>query len=234
MDTISLVELIEHAVSDPHQKNWTGSLEHFDEMLRQENLAQLEAAHRGAFAFLVFHPSADIHVAEYVRVGTLASDSGPRVLTFFTLDESATVSQSSAVLAGGPADTAVHLSYEMTRRLFSPTVPPPLPGVIFIGQLSTDGDAVYVPLGDLQDDSGVRERLRILFSLADQALVEDVDPAEFTNRFSRKLIPLKIEYSRSGKAPLGEWLAKSYRRVVSHGWELVTLVGGVLAGQQLT
>ncbi|WP_217231794.1 hypothetical protein [Streptomyces anulatus] len=234
MDTVSLVELIEQAASDPNRRNWTGSLEHFDELLRGENLARLEAEHRGVYAFLVFHPSADAHVAEYLREGTLAADSGPRVLAFFTLDETALVSHPSAAMADVDADTAVHLAYEMTRHLFSPSVPPPLPGVIFMGQLSTEGDAVYIPLGNLQDASGVRDLLRSLFSLAEQALVDGAGAAEFTNQFSRKLIPEGIEYSRSGKAPLGEWLAKSYRRTVDHGWELVTIVGGFLAGQQLT
>lgn len=232
--TVSLTELIEQAVADPNQKNLTGSLEDFMRLLGEENLARLEAAHQGAFAFLVFHPSADGYIADYLRRGTLGSDSGPKVLAFVTLDEDAMSAPSSPVPDGVAVDGRIHIAYEVTRSLFSPQAPPPLPGVVFTGGLSGANDAVYTPLGDVADEDDVRSRLRLMFSLADQALDASRDRSDFPDRFAKALVSEGIAYQRSGRRSLAEWVARSYHLIVDHGLEWVTVLGGVFAGQGLS
>lgn len=231
MDAISLAELIEHVIADPDQGNLTGNLEDFMRLLSEDNLVRLQESHPGVFAFLVFHPSADGHVADYVRSGTLVSDTGPRVLAFFTLDEDAVASPSSPAPDVIPVDGDVHIAYEVTSLLFSPQAPPPLPGVLFTGQLSGTSDAVYTPLGDLADTNEVRSRLRAVFSLADQAWNAGRDRTDFADRFAKALVSEQIEYLRSGRRSMGEWVRKSYHRIVDHGLELMTVLGSVIGGQ---
>jgi hypothetical protein len=230
MITISLAELIEHAIADPDQDNLTGNLEDFMRLLSEENLARFEESHQGVFAFLVFHPSADEHVAEYVRSGTLVSDTGPRIIAFFTLDEDAMAIPSSPVSDLIEVDGDVHIAYEVTSLLFTPQVPPPLPGVLFTAHVSGTGDAVYVPLGDLADTDGVRSHLRAVFSLADKAWSTSRNRSAFADRFTRALASEKIVYMRSDRRSMGEWMTKSYRRIVDRGLELMAVLGGVIGG----
>ncbi|MFF1272691.1 hypothetical protein ACFVZC_04650 [Streptomyces marokkonensis] len=227
MDTSSLAELIEYAIADHEEKRLTGSLEDFARLLSDENLASLEAAYDGIFAFLVFHPAADGPVSDYARNLTLASDSGPRILTFYTTDEDSVAPSPSSTPADIAVDGDVHLAYEVTRLLFSPQVPPPLPGVVFASRLSGTNDAVYVPLSESTDEDAVRSHLRLVFSLADSALGDGGDREKFPNRFAKELLSEDIAYHRSGRRSLGEWLAMSYHFLVDRGFELVTVLGGV-------
>lgn len=127
----------------------------------------------------------------------------------------------------------VHIAYEVTRLLFSPQVAPPLPGVLFTGRVSGVGDAVYVPLGDLADTEQVRSRLRLAFSLANQTMSTDGGRSDFSDRFAKALLSERIEYQRTGRRSMGEWMRKSYRRIVDNGFELAAVLGGVL-GAALT
>lgn len=232
MDTVSLAELIEYATADQNEKRLTGSLEDFAQLLSDENLASLEEAYDGVFAFLVFHPAADGPVSDYARSRTLASDSGPRVLAFFTADEGSLAPRPSSTVAGVAVDGDVHLAYEVTRLLFSPQVPPPLPGVVFAGRLSATSDAVYVSLCEPTDEDAVRSRLRTVFSLAEEALENGSGREKFPNHFAKALLSQGIDYQRSGRRSLGEWLVGSYHFLTGHGMELVAVTGGVSGGIQ--
>ncbi|MBL1083932.1 hypothetical protein JK359_18485 [Streptomyces actinomycinicus] len=231
MDVISLAELVEFVVAVPGQHNLTGSLEDFARLLREESLSSLDSACPGAFAFLVFHPAADGPVGDYVRRGTLASDTGPRVLAFFTLDPDAVASPPFPYVPGVRVNTEVHVAYEVTRALFAPHTPPALPGVVLVGQLSGTHDAIYVPLGDLPDEDGVRSRLRSVFTLAGQALEGPAGREGFADRTAKALLAQGVPCRRSGRRSIGEWLAGAYHLLARHGLELMTVLGGTLAGR---
>ncbi|MFC9704509.1 hypothetical protein ACFTWD_27865 [Streptomyces sp. NPDC056943] len=76
----------------------------------------------------------------------------------------------------------------------------------------------------------MRSRLRSLFTLADQALEDSRGREGFTDRLAKALLAADIPYQRSGRRRIGEWLAGAYYSLSRHSLELVTVIGGALAG----
>jgi hypothetical protein len=175
MLALSINSLIEEAnLADPDQKRLAGNIGDIESMLKPEHLVKLEQRLGDvAFAFLAFAPKADAAVRQYVEEGTLASDAGPHILALFTLahDAASPVEVDDEAFADWlDLDVAEQPAYRLVRLLFEPGPVPPLPGIAFFARLSEPCEVVYFDLGSLENAAKVRERLRALFALADDAV----------------------------------------------------------------
>ncbi|MFD7835312.1 hypothetical protein [Streptomyces sp. NPDC059761] len=228
METISLASLIEEAVADADIKKLSGNVTSFELLRTEESFIALEQAHSGVFAFLAFHPEADGAVADYVREGTLGSDSGAHILVLYTDDAALRTPGRTLAVDGVDIDSGVHPAYEMARTLFAPKTPPPLPGIIFVDRFTGEGCALYSGLDELSDAAEVRGRLRALFALAENALGPEPNRDKFGKSFGIALQAAQIPYERAGRASLREWLIRGYQNVVQRGSDLVTVIGALL------
>jgi hypothetical protein len=229
MLVLSFTTLIEEAIADPNVKKASGNVRSFDDLLRPENLEQLERHHEGLFAFLAFHPEADSTVAEYVRSGTLASDSGPRLLVLFTLDSAARFPVrlgSNAFQSWLDLDAEVHPAYQMVRMMFLPGRIPPLPGILFFGSFAVP-DCIYVSLADVTELEPLRQRLREVFSLADHSLRKGGSGGRegWSDALGTQLQKDGIDYVRSTSISPREWLLRGYQFVRDHRGDLVSMLG---------
>lgn len=229
VETISFSALIETTIENPanSEKRLSGKVSSFAKLLDEENLRRLEEEFSGVFGFLAFHPSADTAVAEYVRSGTLGSDSGPRVLVLYTLDPDASPHVNVAAADGLKVDLGIHPAYEMVRLLFEPKPPPPLPGIVFVSRFTGVSDAVYVSVDAISDQVAMRSFLRVLFAAADEALGSHADRAKFPDSFSRIMQRKRFQYTRSSRVSLREWLIRTYQFAANHKSDIVAILNAL-------
>lgn len=221
MLAISFATVLEEASSDGH-KHLSGNIEHLDELLDPANLARLGDL-AGLFCFLAYDSRADDAIAEYIRAGTLPDDSGPDILVLFAVDSPAPTPV--VVGSGGwlELQRGTHPAYQLVRGLFHGERVPPLPGLVFFGDLLTEHEAVYVPLRDLPDEQSVRTRLRLLFSLAADATSNDIK-----RRLDRLCVALRrshVSYLKTMRTSMREWLVLGFQLVRAHSGDLVRAVG---------
>jgi hypothetical protein len=202
------------------RKHGSGNLRRLDDLLDPDNLAALGLAQ--VFCFLAFHGRADQPIADYVRAGTLPDDSGPDVLVLFTLDCPAPTPVS--VGSGGWLDleTGAHPAYQLVRGLFDGRKVPPLPGLVFFGDLLTEQKAVYVPLDGLADEAAVRARLRMLFLLAGAA--SQGDEKKTLDRLCVALSRQRLPFHKTMRTSMREWLVRGFYLVQRHAGDLVRAV----------
>ncbi|MFJ1707463.1 hypothetical protein [Kitasatospora sp. NPDC088346] len=225
MLTLSLATILEEALSE--HKNLTGNISDIEELLKPENLARVQELAK-VFAFLAFHPAADAGVCDYVRSGTLADDSGPDVLALFNLEAPAptpTPVGDQAFAAWLQVDSGTHPSYRMVHDLFAEASVPPLPGLLFFyADWASKTGAVYVPLGGAEAEADVRTLARQVFAMAAKV----ADPADSRKALDRLCVALskeRIDYRKTRRASMKEWLITSFRFVTEHGGDIVSAVG---------
>jgi hypothetical protein len=227
MQTIPLAALIEEAIADHRVSRLSGQVTSFDRLMEEDNLIALEQAYPAVFAFLAFHPAADIMVADYVREGTLGSDSGIKVLVLFTLDTATRPSGPAPNVGGVQIDAGIHPAYEMVRSLFSPKPPPPLPGIIVVSTFSGDAQAVYVHLDGLADAAAVRARLRLVFAMADTAFGAEENREKFAASFAAALQQAQFPYSQSGRTSIRQWLIRTAQFAAKYRSDLIAIIGAL-------
>ncbi|MDO0938866.1 hypothetical protein QQY66_46800 [Streptomyces sp. DG2A-72] len=224
---ISIRTLLEYSL-DPTAKNAAGHVQSFNRLFQPDALARLDFEHRGVYALLLFHPTADPAIAEYVNgSGALASDSGPRIMVLFTLGVPARAPVALPAGSRDPwmeLDRDVHPSYAILRSLFTPKAPPAIPGILFLSSLDVDEESVYVPLAGLQDSSEARHRIATAFSVADQAIGEELRPKRFADDLSVALLRAQVPYVRSDRASTREFLIRAFRVVSRHRGDIATAV----------
>lgn len=220
---LSLVTQIEEAAA--FGKRLSGNIQSFDALLRPDNLAALEQAHPGRFAFLAFHPAADEAVAAYVRGGTLSDDSGD-VFTLFTLDVQARWPVEIDHKSFGSwlnVEPSTHPAYHLVRMLFAPKPAPPLPGVAFFGSLSGEDEPIFASLQGLVDETAVRERLRTLFAVAQGAFDRRGRPT--AKALAVALEQRRLPFERGGRTSMRQWLIRTLRYLDENKGDLVSAVG---------
>jgi hypothetical protein len=228
MLVLSFSSFIEEAIAKEDVDKLSGNVSSFDKLVRKESLELLEKKHEGLFAYLAFHPKADQPVADYVKNGTLASDSGPNILVLFTLDAEAKWAapmSSDAFDSWLDLDNSVHPSYELIRIMFAQTVVPPLPGIVFFDCFTKEREPVYVSLQGLSDPAQVKEVMRTVFSLADYAYRSSRERGSFAEGFGVELQKKRIGYQKAGRKSMMEWLVKAYQVVWDHKGDIVSVVG---------
>jgi hypothetical protein len=230
---LSLTVLIQEAIASPTTKKISGNIKSFPKLFEPESLRALEDAHQGIFSFLAFHPAADLSVTDYVRAGTLSSDSGKDVLALFTLDAAARwpIEVTDKSFANWlEVDTSVHPAYEMIRMLFDPEVPPPVPGIIFFDTFAEETEVVYVSMSELVSEQEVRKVLRRWFALAANAWQDSFRKPRgtFADRMSAALLAERAQYVRTGKTSMREWLIRSFHFLQDQKSDLVTIIAAVI------
>jgi hypothetical protein len=221
MLALSVVSLLEEALAVG--KNQAGNVKRLEELFEPANFAKLTDV-ADLVAFLAFHPAADTAVTDYVRKGTLADDSGPRLLVLFTLDTQISVPVAVDGQSFGSwleIQPATHPAYQMVRFLFNGRPEPPLPGLAFFQGLASESEAVYVPLHAAAEERDVRILLRTVFSIAGHA-------AANSDRLDDLCVGLRrqrIDYLRTGRTSVREWLLRGYRLTQEHRGEIVSAIG---------
>ncbi|MFB9469759.1 hypothetical protein ACFFR3_09605 [Nonomuraea salmonea] len=224
MLVISLQAILEEALAVGRFN--TGNVRHLPDLLRPENMRQLRE-HSAVFCFLAFHPTGDAAVADYVRSGTMADDSGPDVLVLFTLDRPAPIAVplgSDAFGQWAELDRGANPANHMIRTLFAGSRVPPLPGLAVFLDLSEDTEGFYLPLGHLASEHEVRTFLREAFA--------DIDHLATTGKPGRLLDDLGVvwtrrglAYERTGRRPVREWLIEGFRTAREHYGDIVGTIG---------
>jgi hypothetical protein len=215
---VPLRNLLEQAAASAHIKHLSGEVQVSGELLQPEVLdkvvAQLSPA---VLAFLAFHPGVDTPIADYVKAGSLSSDSGRKVFVLFTTDThvfSPKFSNDAGIFSGDVIpgihiDAGIHPAYEMIRMLFEPDPPPTLPGIALFKDFG-DPEVVYVELTELTSSLEVAQRLREVFALATEAGSQASD-RKFADVVSAKLQKQRIPYRRTGRRSVREWFIRGYQ-----------------------
>ena len=172
MLAVSLRTQIEQILAEQEQvKRASGNIKSFDAVFAPGSLTILAQKFR-AFAFLAFDPKADQVIAEYIREGSLAMDSGPNFLVLFLLDCPATSPVSldaSSLNSWLELDQSVQPSHQALRFLFEPKPVPPLPGIAVFRELGEQAEVIYIPFPAQDTVPAVRNYMRILSSHIDVA-----------------------------------------------------------------
>lgn len=215
---MSFTTVLEQASAARDQKNLGGNVRRLDALLDPDNLAKLGDLAR-VFCFLAYHARADLAIADYVRAGTLPDDSGPDVLVLFAMD-----SPAPTPVAVGSGDwlaleAGTHPAYQLVRGLFDGTTVPPLPGLVFFGDLLTEQKAVYVPLDGLVDEQAVRTRLRLLFSLAADTAARH-EEEHLLDRLCVALRKKHVAHHKTMRTSMREWLVRAFQLVHRHSGDI--------------
>ncbi len=207
---------MESAAADHSFHKASGYIADTDALFSSEAIAQLENAHHGCFAFLAFDGKADPIVAQYVAGGTLAADSGSRVMVLFTAQASVSTPRklSLGMLNGAVViDDGKHPAYDCVRKLL-PTIPvPPLPAVVVFDRFTGGVEPVVIGIGDATTTVELRTRLQKVFGDAASQVRERASDTsrDFATRLSAALARDGIEYERSGATSVREWLTNLWQ-----------------------
>jgi hypothetical protein len=232
---VPLRNLLEQASASVEVKHLAGEVQSFEELLRPENLDRLADASPGVLAFLAFHVGADTTITEYVKAGSLASDSGRKVLVLFSSDTrvfSPTYSDDASVFSGADAipgvkiDAGIQPAYEMIRLLFEPDPAPPLPGIALFKDF-TDSEVVYAKLSGLATPGEVAERLRQIFALAAEAGALASDRT-FAEAVSVGLEKRRIPHLTTGRTSVREWFVRGYQFLWDNRSDIIAGIGAVV------
>lgn len=226
---VPLRMLIEQALADENVKHLGGEIQSFAELIKPESLHLLAEQSPGVLAYLAFHPTADMPVADYVKNGSLSSDSGNRILVLFVADNvgsNAGLSEAAKVLSipGVKVESGIHPAYRMIDLLFEPDPSPPLPGIAFFKSFDAGAEAVYVSLAGLDTSLLVTERMRTVFSL----VTEVGYPAaadKFADKVSAALQKKRLPYARTGSKSLSEWFIRGYQVIYDHRSDILAVAG---------
>jgi hypothetical protein len=228
----SLSTLLEEAAADPDIKRLEGNIKSFEQLLDADTAHRLELIHDGTFAFVAFHPLGDPAVTAYLTEGTLSSDSGDQVLCLFTLNVEArapTVIGSEALGSVVEIGDGIQAAQQLVRDAFAPKPAPPLPGILFFPTLTQATGAAYLSLSGLTTAQEVRERLRLLFGLAERATRRSHEqgqgPMEFMHHFGVALTKAKLPYETTERRSMHEWLVRSYQAIWEHRGDIVAVAG---------
>jgi hypothetical protein len=228
---ISFSKLIEEAVylQNPSTKNLAGSITDAKDF--HDHRQALQAFHRGLFSFLAFHPTIDAPVAEYVEKGSIASDSGPKILVLFFAAKDMRFPR--AVTAkdlnlGVNLDQNVHPAYEFAEWLLPAKSLPKFPGLMFMDNVVESIEAVYVPIAKHSNAIEVADFCRAIFALANHIKMKDPNEPFSMDSFSASLRLAGIDYTRSGKGSGNEWLVVAYQFAKKHGASIASVVAKVV------
>lgn len=168
-----------------------------------ENFKALDKQHKGVYAFLAFHPSADDSVAQYVGDNSLGDDAGPNILALFLVQPHAPRRprpvKPEDLRFGVALSTTEHPAYELARRFFSGKTPPRLPGIVFFDRLSKKGSSLYV-LIQASDKSQVRSQCRKAFEAANRSMTTaKKTPRVDFDRLAARLLEADLSYRRQGR-----------------------------------
>jgi hypothetical protein len=231
---VPLRNMLEQASASAGIKHLAGEVQSFEELLRPENLDRLADASPGVLAFMAFHPGVDTTITEYVRAGSLASDSGRKVLVLFSSETrvfSPTDSDDASVFSGAGAipgvkiDAGIHPAYEMIRMLFEPDPAPPLPGIALFKDFS-DSEVIYAKLTGLATPGDVAGRLREIFALAAEAGAPASDRT-FADAVSVALEKRRIPHLRTGRTSVREWFVRGYQFLWDNRSDIIAAIGAV-------
>lgn len=228
MYALSLITLVEESVAEvAGVKGLSGNIKSFDELFQPGRLEALEKVYYYC-AFLAFHPKTDTAVTEYVKNGTLSSDSGPNILTLFTLDTEATWPTpitDQSFTSWLDVEVSNYPAYQMVRMLFEPNQVPPLPGIVFFRSFNSKREAIYIALQELDDVKAVQKRLRVLFSLADEIVRKTKKPDDIQSELAVALQEHRIAFSKTSNTTMSEWIIRSYQFLGDHLGDIVSVVG---------
>lgn len=228
MEVLALSSVVETAIADEAgTKHLTGNITSFDKVFSDDGLSSLERAFTGTFGYLAFFPGADRAVTDYVKAGTLSSDSGPNCLVMFSLDQSA---RWPMPLPGGAfeswltLDAGEHPSYRFMRALFSTGEKAPLPSLALFASWTQAGDALAVQLDDLQSEGQIRSRLRTVFAIVESTAAEP-DRDKRIDTTAIQLAREKIPYVRAAGPSVRERLWSAAHFAAEHFDQIVAVVG---------
>jgi len=232
---VSVRSLLEQVAAVDHVKHLAGEVKSFQELLQPANLDRLAKASPGGLAYLAFHPTADSAIADYIKGGSLASDSGRGVLVLFTTSVqvwSTTSSDDPALFTPPPAggipgltvDAGIHPSYEMIRLLFEPKPPPPLPGIALFKDFSADSDVVFASLAEDDTSFKVTQSLRKIFAIVESVGVPQT-ASKFADAVSVALQQQRIPHQQSGGTSVREWFVRSYQFLWDNKSDIVAVAG---------
>jgi hypothetical protein len=195
-------------------------------LLSHDNLEQLERWHDGVFAFLAFHPKGDKPIVDYLLEGTLADDSGQRVLVFFTLNCDARWPKPICPSDFGDwigVEQSSDVSHQIIALLFKDQTAPPLPGILFFERFSIT-EPVFASLAGLHETSRIRETIRLLCSVADRCSRDNGDErsGRFADHLSRCLALQDREYARANGKSWQEWCIAVFQRLWKSRQDLVS------------
>lgn len=220
---MSLSTVLEQASPLASDRHMTGIIQSLDDLLDPHNLARLEGM-ASTFCFLAYDARADSAVADYVRTGTLADDSGPEILVLLAVGTRAPSPVRIESTDWIDIAAGTHPAYQLVRMLFDGRPVPTLPGLVFFHGLLAEQQAVYIPLADLRDELGVRSRLRTVFAMAEHA-VSHHGSEQVVSQLCLALRRDKIEYEATVRTSLREWLIRAFRLVRGHAGDIATVVG---------
>jgi hypothetical protein len=227
MLVISLITLIEEATASSDLEHLSGHIRDPEKLFDPESLKALDAVHAGPLGFLAFVPNADQAITDYLLEGTLAADSGPQLLVLLVASVATAAVQLSHYTLGDWLDVEIsqHPAYELIRQLFKSGPVPPLPGVAFFSSLVGEQEAIYVGLTDLAGVAAARMRLRLLFSLADRAWTDASGKREaFISGLAVALLRSDVQFQRTGRVSMREWLVAGYKFAQRHKSEIVSVI----------
>lgn len=223
----SIVNVVEAAAANRLFQRAAGNVQDFDALFTPQNLTALEKQHNGVFAFVAFHPELDAAIAEYLRSGSLADDSGPHVLALFMLNTPAHTPIDLTAVDGSRFMSLLEparSSTALVRDLFPDVELPQLPALVFLERLSGAAEPVAVSLDGLSKAADVRTRCARICDLAGRAYTRSLAEGAFATLFATALAGGGLTYRRGGTTSAGEWLIKALRVAHLNAGTIVSVV----------
>ena len=92
---------------------------------------------------------------------------------------------------------------------------------------SGDAHAVYAHLDGLADAAAVRARLRVVFTLAEQAFGPDENREKFAGSFAAALQKAQFPHTQSGRTSIREWLIRTAQFAAKYRSDPITIIGAL-------
>lgn len=204
-----------------------------DRLFDVDSLRALEEAHSGVFGFLAFDPRVDDVVSEYLLSGTLAVDSGPRLLVLFTVATQASVPTvlTRPSLSWINLDESELPARRLVREVFESLEPPPLPGLLMFESFTNQADILYFELGSAEDVGELRDRLRGVYGLADHlAASESVGAGRFNRTLAVEAQRRRLAFRQAGRASMRVRFIRTYQMLGDNAGDIVAALGLIPMG----
>lgn len=208
-------------------KNATGLIKDVELLLNSNAIESLQKKHKGIFCYLALDTQIDSELYEYIKTGSLASESGDNLIILYSINtniNSIKVIENDKLQDFFDFDYKSNINIEIIQALYGDNLIPSLPGLLVFDNLPNSIKSIYIPFMDSKFGNNLnclREVIRILR----KSCQNDYNPNKsIIEEVSIQVAISNINYHKNSKYNFKEHIINIYRNLIKIKGDLISLI----------